>query len=85
MVDGGWGAEGDGILEEGRGVEAWERVEVVGLGGESGPTEEEWAGEKREGVEEKEALEGERRMGEEMEPALGSPVEGEGVVVKGKE
>lgn len=92
LVDGGWGAEGDGILEEGRGVEAWEGVEVVGLGGESGPTEEEWAREKG-GVGEKEALEGERRMGEEMEPALGSPmegegkakVEGEGVVVKGKD
>lgn len=79
-------------MEEGRGVEAWEGVEVVGLGGESGPTEEEWAREKG-GVGEKEALEGERRMGEEMEPALGSPmegegkakVEGEGVVVKGKD
>ncbi|KAK0752211.1 platelet-activating factor acetylhydrolase, isoform II-domain-containing protein [Schizothecium vesticola] len=95
LVDGGVGAKGEeGILEERRGVEAWERVEVVGLGGESGPTEEELGVEGRGVLEEKDALEGERRMGEEMEPALESPMEGgegktkaegEGVVVKGQE
>lgn len=41
------------------------------------PPRVEWGAERRTKLEEKDALDGERRMGEEMEPALASPMEGD--------